>query len=116
MGSERPRERGSGGAFRRGGVAVVGVVAVGLFVEDLVDGGPCGRFVDEGCAGGVGGDQALQAQVVDGAGVAAAGGVDQGGGVVGEQGVGSPGEGQVVLDVAGGLGGGHAGHGVTEGE
>ena len=43
-----------------------------------------GGFVDDGLAFGVGGDEGLDGEVVDGAGQAAAGGVDQGGGVVAE--------------------------------
>jgi hypothetical protein len=66
-------------------------------VKDLGDGGAGGGFVDEGFVGGEGGDEGLQGEVVDRAGVAAGGVVDQGGGVVGEQGVGAAGQGQVVL-------------------
>jgi len=54
---------------------VVGKVPVS--VDDLGDGGAGGGFVDEVLPGGEGGDQGLQGEVVDGAGVAAAGGVDQ---------------------------------------
>ena len=86
------KPRGGGG--RRGFVGaapvVVGVVP-GLCVGDFGDGGAGGCFVDDGFAGGVGGDEGLQGEVVDGAGVAAGGGVDERGGVVAEQGVGSAG-------------------------
>src|SRR5581483_3495946 len=79
-------------------------------------GGARGGFVDDGFAGGEGGEQRLDGEVVDGAGVAAAGLVDQGCGVVGEQGVGASGQGQVVAQVGGGLGEGHAGHVVADGD
>ncbi len=85
-----------------------------LFVEGFGDGGAGGGLVDDGLAGCVGGDECLEAEVVDGAGVAAAGLLDQRGGVVAEQRVGPPAEGEVVGDVAGGLGGGHGGHGVAQ--
>ena len=58
------------------------------FGRYLGDGGAGGGLVDDGFAGGVGGDEGLDGEVVDGAGVAAAGLVDEGDGVVGEQGVG----------------------------
>jgi len=60
-----------------------------LPVGDFGDGGAGGCFVDDGFAGGVGGDEGLEGEVVDGAGVAAGGGVDERGGVVAEQGVGA---------------------------
>ena len=53
---------------------VVGKVPVS--VDDLADGRAGGGLVDEVLAGGEGGDQGLQGQVVDCPGVAAAGGVD----------------------------------------
>jgi len=66
---------------------VVGVALVGWLVGgDLGDGGAGGGFVDDGFVGGVGGDEGLDGEVVDRSGVAAAGLVDQCGGVVGEQG------------------------------
>jgi hypothetical protein len=65
---------------------VVGVVP-GLCVGDFGDGGAGGCFVDDGFAGGVDGDEGLDGEAVDGARVAA-GGVDQGGGVVADQGIG----------------------------
>jgi hypothetical protein len=55
---------------------VVGVVPV-VSVDDLGDRGPGGWFVDEVLAGGEGGDQGLQGEVADRAGIAAGGGVDQ---------------------------------------
>ena len=48
-------------------------------VGDFGDGGAGGLLVDDGFAGGVGGDEGLEGEVVDGAGVAAGGGVDEGG-------------------------------------
>src|SRR3989440_1347301 len=94
---------------------VVGELPV-LCVGDFGDGGAGGALVDDGFAGGVGGDEGLEGEVVDGAGVAAGGGVDEGAGVVAEQGVGPAGELEVVGDVAGGLGAGHGWHGVAEGD
>ena len=86
------REKAPRDGFRRGfrwrGVGVVGVVPL---VEYLGDGGSGGGFVHDGLVRGEGGDEGLQGQVVDGAGVAAGGVVDQGDRVVGEQGVGSAG-------------------------
>ena len=70
--------------------------------RDFRHGGARGGLVDDGFAVGVGGEEGLDGEVVDGAGVATAGLVDQGGGVVGEQGVGSAREGEVVAQVAGG--------------
>ena len=64
-----------------------GVMRVGL-----ADGGVGGFLVDDGFACGVGGDEGLDGEVVDGAGVAACGGVDEGDGVVAEEGVGAAGE------------------------
>ena len=68
-------------------------------VEYFGDGGLGGFLVDEGFAGGECGDEGLQAEVVDCAGVAAGCGVDEGDGVVGEQLVAAAGEAEVVLDV-----------------
>src|SRR4249920_1715128 len=103
----------------RRGVAVgevpVVVGKVPVSVNDLADGGAGGGLVDEVLAGGEGGDQGLQGQVVDRAGVAAAGGVDQVQGVFGEEMVGAAGEVEVVADVAGGLGRGHGRHGEAQG-
>ena len=56
---------------------------------DFVDCGACGGFVDDGFFGCVGGDEGLDGEVVDGAWEASGGLVDEGGGVVGEYGVGS---------------------------
>ena len=79
-----------------GGVLVFRVPAWCSVCRDFGDGGAGGGFIDDGLVGGVGGDEGLDGEVVDGAGVAAAGLVDQGGGVVGEQGVGAAGQGEVV--------------------
>jgi hypothetical protein len=54
--------------------------------RDLGDRGAGGGLVDDGLAGGVGGDEGLDGEVVDGSGGAAADLVDQGGGVVAEEG------------------------------
>src|SRR6266516_2235054 len=78
--------------------------------DDLGDGGSGGGFVDDLLVCGEGGDKGGDGEVVDGAGFAAAGVMDQGEGVVGEQGVGASGDLQVVADVAGGLLAGHAVH------
>ena len=67
------------------------MIVVGLLGGDLGDGGSGGGLVDDGLVRCVGGDEGLQAEVVDRAGQPAAGLVDQGGGVVGEQLVGAPG-------------------------
>jgi hypothetical protein len=72
---------------------VVKVAWVGWsFGGDLGGGGAGGALVDDGLAGG----ECLEGEVVDCSGVAAVGLVDQGGGVVGEQGVAASGEGEVV--------------------
>ena len=73
-----------------------------------------GGFVDDGLGGGECGDQGWEGQVVDGAGVAASGGVDQGDGVVGVEGVGSSGDLHVVGDVVAGLLGRHCRHRVAQ--
>ena len=75
-GMRKPRRCCCGGAFVGEVPVVVGKVPV-VSVDDLGDGGAGGGFVDEVLAGGEGGDQGLQGEVVDRAGVAAAGGVDQ---------------------------------------
>jgi hypothetical protein len=93
---------------------VVVRVVVGSFGGDLGDGGADGAFVDDGLVGGERGDECLEGEVVDRAGVAAAGLVDQGGGVVGEQGVAASGEGEVVAQLAGGFLVGHGWHGVAQ--
>jgi hypothetical protein len=66
------------------------------FCRDLGDGGACGGFVDDGLIRGERGDEGLDGEVVDRSGVAAAGLVDQRGGVVGGQGVGAAGQVEVV--------------------
>jgi hypothetical protein len=69
---------------------VVRVSAWCSFCGDFGDGGAGGGFVDDRLVVDEGGDERLEADVVDRAGVAAAGLVDQCGGVVGEQGAGRP--------------------------
>jgi hypothetical protein len=78
------------------------------------DGGAGAGFIDDGFVVGAGGEQGGEAEVVDGAGFAAAVGVDEGDGVVAEEGVAASGDGEVVADVAGGFVSGHAGHVVTD--
>src|SRR6266700_8220476 len=107
---KRPRRQGSGGAL------VCVVAAWWSVCRDLGGGGAGAGFVDDGLAAGVGSDERLDGQVVDGPGQAGAGGVDQGGSVVAEQRPGPAGEGQVVAYVAGRLLTGHAGHGVADGD
>ena len=68
--------------------------------RDLGDGGSGGGFVDDGLVGGERGDEGLDGEVVHRAGQPAADLVDQGDRVVGEQGVGAAGEGEVVGEVA----------------
>lgn len=97
-----------GGVFGRRGVAVL--VGVSLFGGDFGDGGSRGGLVDDGFAGGVGGDEGLNGDVVDGAGGAAADLVDQRGRVVAEERVGAAGEGEV----AGRFGGVHRGECVAQ--
>jgi hypothetical protein len=65
--------------------------------RDLGDGGAGAVLVDDVLARCPGGDQGLGGEVVDGAGQAAGGVVDQRGGVVAEQRVGAAGEGEVVV-------------------
>src|SRR6185437_6081727 len=84
--------------------------------DDLGDGGAGGGGVDDFLAGGVGGDEGGDGEVVDAPGLPSGGLVDLGDGVVGEQVAVAAGQGQVVADVAGGLGGGHAGHLVADGD
>jgi hypothetical protein len=64
----RGKARGRGGC----GALVVVPVAVGEVpgsgVGDFGDGGACGCLVDDGFAGGVGGDEGGDGEVVDGAG------------------------------------------------
>jgi hypothetical protein len=89
----RPRRLGAGGA-------VVCVVAWWWSVcRYLGDGGAGALLVDDVLASCPGGDQGLGGEVVDGAGQAAGGVVDQRDGVA-EQGIGAAGE----LEVAGGWG------------
>src|SRR5215468_1611762 len=107
----KPRPAGAG----RGLVLVVSW-GCSFCRDDFGDGGAGGGFVGEFFAGGEGGDERGEGEVVDGAGFAAAGVVDEGEGVVGEQGAGAAGEFEVVADVGGGVGGGHAGHLVADGD
>lgn len=79
-------------------------------------GGAGAGFVHDGFAVGVGGEEGMDGQVVDRSRVAAAGVVDEGDRVVGEQGIASADELEVVADVAGGLGCGEAAHGVAHGD
>jgi hypothetical protein len=99
---------------RRGLVFVVS--AGGSFCRYFRHRGARRGRIDDGFAGGERGEQGLDGELVDGASVAAAGLVDQRGGVVGEQGVGAAGEGKVVAQEAGGLFEGHAGHVVADGD
>ena len=71
--------------------------------RDLGDGGSGGGLVDDGLVGGERGDERVDGEVVDRPRVAAGGLVDQGGGVVAEQGVAAAGESEVVAQVAAGL-------------
>src|SRR5271166_1676182 len=106
----RPRRLGAGGA-------VVCVLAWWWSVcRDLGDSGAGAVLVDDGFAVCPGGDEGLGGDVVDGAGQAAGGVVDQGDGVVAEQRVGSAGQFEVVGDVSAGLLGCHGGHGVAQGD
>jgi hypothetical protein len=75
----------------------------------LGDGGAGGGFVGDGLAGGVGGEQGVDGQPVDGAGQAAGVGVDGADGVVGEERVGAVGVLEVPPDVSLGFGGGQGG-------
>ena len=61
----------------------VGEVPVG--VGDLGDGGAGSLLVDDGLAGGVGGDEGLDGQVVHGARVTTGGGMDQGSRIIAEK-------------------------------
>ena len=87
-GMGRPRRRG-----RRGLVVVVSGwwsgCRVWSFGGDFGDGGSGAGFVDDGLVGGVGGDEGLDGEVVHRSGQAAGDLVDQGDGVVAEQGVGA---------------------------
>ena len=66
------------------------------FCRDFGDGGAGGGFVDDGFVGGERGDEGLERKVVDRARIAAAGLMNEGGRVVGEQCVVAPGQCQVV--------------------
>jgi hypothetical protein len=82
--------------------------------RDLGDGGPGGGFVHDGFVGRVCGDQGLDGEVVHGSWQAPADLVDQGGGVVAEEGVGAAGEFEVMNEVGLGLLCLHSGHGVAQ--
>ena len=97
-------------AWRVPGGAVVDVVSwwwsvcrVGGF---LGDGGAGGLLVGDGLVLGAGGEERGDGEAVDGAGDAAGVRVDDADGIIGEQGVGAAGVGEVRPDVAVGLGGG----------
>src|SRR5664280_1320904 len=75
-----------------------------LFGGDFGDGGASSGFVDDCFVGRVGRDEGLQAEVVHGAREAAAGLVDQVGGVVAEELVAAADEFEVVAQVVAGLG------------
>ena len=78
---------GKGPAGGVSGGALVCVLAVWWSVcGDLGGRGAGAGFVHDGLAVGVGGDERLDREVVDGSGQAAAGGVDQGDGVVADSG------------------------------
>jgi len=111
-GAGKPRRPGGWRGFRGGGVAP-GRHGAGLVVGDFADGGAGCFLVDDGLAGRVGGDEGCDGEVVDGPWVAARGGVNERGSVVAEQGVGAPGELDVMSDVTGCLGRGHGRHGVA---
>jgi len=83
------------------------------FVVGFGDRGSCAGVIDEVLAGG---DERGESEPVDGAGFAAAGLVDVGDGVIGEQRVGSADELEVVAEVAGGFIAGHAGYGPARGD
>ncbi|MEU7741940.1 hypothetical protein [Nonomuraea sp. NPDC049158] len=57
------------------GEGVVGAQLLSLGCDDFVDGGAGGGFVDDALVGGEGGQQGLEGEVVDRAGIATAGGV-----------------------------------------
>lgn len=69
--------------------------------------------VDQVAVGGVSGEEGSQRQVVERAGQAVGGLVEACDGVVGEQRLGATGEGQVVLQIEGGLGQVHGRQGVA---
>ena len=95
---------------------MVGVSAWWSVCRDLVDGDAGAGVVDDGFALGIGGDEGLNGEVVDGAGQAAAGVVDQVDRIVDVEGVAAAGEFDVVVDVAAGFVAGHGFHDVAHGD
>src|SRR6266542_3954683 len=83
---------------------------------ELGEGGAGAGLVDDGLVVGERGEEGVDGEVVDDSGVAAAGLVDERDGVVGDECVGAAGEFEVVVQVAGGFGAGHAGEGVADGD
>ena len=109
--------RGSGRGLGGHGDGLLFAVSSGggwLFGGDFGDGGPGGGLVDDGLVRGERGDEGLECEVVHGPGQAAAGLVDEVGGVVAEQLVAAADELEVVGDVVAGLGLGHSRQGVAE--
>lgn len=86
-----------------GGVGGFGVSGWCSVCRDFGNGGASGGFVDYGFVGGECYEEGLQGEVVDRAGIAAAGLVDQRGRVVGEQGVLASVQLEVVAQVVGGF-------------
>src|SRR6476646_2302094 len=80
------------------------------------EGDACGLCVDDGLVPGECGGEGVDREVVDGSWVAAGGVVDDGDGVGAEQGVCSAGDLEVVVEVAGGVLGGHPGQRVADGD
>src|SRR5216683_1442522 len=89
-----------------------GLVVVG---DDFADGGAGDGVVEEGFAAGPAGEQGLPADVVDGPGVAAADLVNEGDRVLCEERCITSADLQVVPDVGGGFGFGHAAEVVSHG-
>src|SRR5260370_41566371 len=98
---ESPARRWPGGVLVEGGAAWWSV-----WRRVLGDRGAGGGFIDDGLGGGVGGEQGGDGEPVDGAGQAAGVAVDGADRVVGEQGVGPPGQRQVTAEAPAGTGGG----------
>jgi hypothetical protein len=96
------------------GSVVFGVSVCCSVCRDFGDGCAGGGFVDDGVVGGERGDEGLQGEVVDRAGMAPAGPMDERDSVVGEQRVLASGQLQVVAQVAAGFGLGHGRHRVAQ--
>ena len=77
----------------------------------LADGGASGGLIDDGLAGGAGGQQCGDREPVDGPGQAAGLAVDGADGIIGEKGVGPAGVLEVPADVPAGFGRGKRGRG-----